>query len=847
MTTKKKKSAREKRVLIASIITAAMIVTSSTFAWFTSTDDVTNRLTADADYGVSIVESFAPPANWIPGQVVEKDVYAVNTGNIDAYVNEDVQGFITVTYEVALDQFDPTTAVKLNDTEVAETMKDAVTAREGGSFLAWTNAEDATLKPGYIVSSRDEDDYEGAFEPTKPGVYVFRRYIDVSESATEEKYTYDGYYFDGTDYYKIALSEFAVVPETEGVLSSAKVKYIAERTDNRAAVGLQYDELNNRLVATYELQDVNAGNHPTYDAEAVAARNEIDRLEAENAHNKALEKAEDAQEELDELNAVIDARNKVRAEAIALDKLIDDDAEAAEELADATEARDDAKEDAVDALPEFPNSVEASGINTDNTIIMASINRYNDLYAAATGADSKREALVTALNNVQTTTAEAEAALVEYKKEISELYDALAEIKKKAETADIDLEYGTYEEQKQALDEYKAEVNAITLADVKLTVKDYNDAVAKKAATAKALFEDGGNAYNEAVNDYNTLVGEVTSDHVTIPSDYDLAYSDNYFGPTEEGQPVTGEAANGVAANAGMEKVSRLDGSYKPTANSNDGNSVKSVDDLKYEEKLRQADLTAVENRSNDAITADDTITIFVNLDADAADNWTLDPSVPIVGSPNTTDRASFFLNRILKGSETSEKLIDSLELSGETENIFKSFNFDLNIHLDSAQVTYAADQKTITSDAVQGEAWEMTVKEIFQDVDPVAVTWENGYGSTEGDPEQPIDDDESITGNWFIPVTTVPTAIEDPADYYSDEFVPYELIDNIGADLRAGKTIYKKSTSTAKFKPVENPVEGEFETYYLPKGQEDGVNRFVLAKDAGEEFVDGAEYYTKG
>ena len=58
---------------------AAMIIAGSTFAWFTSKDEVTNRLTANSDYGVSIVESFAPPANWLPGQTVNKDVYAVNT------------------------------------------------------------------------------------------------------------------------------------------------------------------------------------------------------------------------------------------------------------------------------------------------------------------------------------------------------------------------------------------------------------------------------------------------------------------------------------------------------------------------------------------------------------------------------------------------------------------------------------------------------------------------------------------------------------------------------------------------------------------------------------------------
>ncbi len=83
---KKKKSARERRVLVASIICAGLIVAGSTFAWFTSTDEVTNRLSASAEYGVAIAESFQPPENWVPGQEINKDASAVNTGNVDAFV-----------------------------------------------------------------------------------------------------------------------------------------------------------------------------------------------------------------------------------------------------------------------------------------------------------------------------------------------------------------------------------------------------------------------------------------------------------------------------------------------------------------------------------------------------------------------------------------------------------------------------------------------------------------------------------------------------------------------------------------------------------------------------------------
>lgn len=83
---KKKQSRKEKRVLAAALLVAGVITAGSTFAWFTSKDEVTNRLSASAKYDVSIAEDFQPPEDWIPGQTINKDVSAVNTGNVDAFV-----------------------------------------------------------------------------------------------------------------------------------------------------------------------------------------------------------------------------------------------------------------------------------------------------------------------------------------------------------------------------------------------------------------------------------------------------------------------------------------------------------------------------------------------------------------------------------------------------------------------------------------------------------------------------------------------------------------------------------------------------------------------------------------
>ena len=82
----KKKAARDRRILVAALLVGAIIMAGSTFAWFTSKDEVTNRLSASAEYGVAIAENFQSPEEWLPGQEINKDASAVNTGNVDAFV-----------------------------------------------------------------------------------------------------------------------------------------------------------------------------------------------------------------------------------------------------------------------------------------------------------------------------------------------------------------------------------------------------------------------------------------------------------------------------------------------------------------------------------------------------------------------------------------------------------------------------------------------------------------------------------------------------------------------------------------------------------------------------------------
>jgi alternate signal-mediated exported protein len=92
----KPKTARQKKVLVASILLAGLITVGGTFAWFGASDEVSNRLTATANYGVVLSEDFTSTDNWTPGQTINKDVYSVNTGNVPAFLKVSLQNVFSV-------------------------------------------------------------------------------------------------------------------------------------------------------------------------------------------------------------------------------------------------------------------------------------------------------------------------------------------------------------------------------------------------------------------------------------------------------------------------------------------------------------------------------------------------------------------------------------------------------------------------------------------------------------------------------------------------------------------------------------------------------------------------------
>ncbi len=296
--TKKKQSSKDKRILIASVIVAAAIVAGSTFAWFTSQDEVTNRLTASADYGVSIVEDFTPPENMTPGQTVNKDVSVVNTGNIDAFVRVGVENMLQITkYDgtavtlgtatVTNYYADGTTDTSANPDAtktLSYTLKDFVTSytvdtnavelsdheytdangnkvanevsliQAGGELVV--AAGKAVAVTDQVIKSGDDtnNDYSGAdqYKPTATGLYIFRRtYYERDNNSTVK---YSGYWYDNGKYY-------ALVTDVDGTNATV---YLPEGAVTEAATG------DGKVVTALDASKIQVKKTVTTDAKGTA-------------------------------------------------------------------------------------------------------------------------------------------------------------------------------------------------------------------------------------------------------------------------------------------------------------------------------------------------------------------------------------------------------------------------------------------------------------------------------------------------------------------------------------------------------------------------------------------------
>lgn len=288
-----KKSKKENKVLIAALGVAAVTVAGSTFAWFTSKDEVTNRLSASASYGVSIAEDFTPPEDWTPGQEINKDVSAVNTGNVDAFVRVGLLHDATLTVkgdgvtvpadDAALAAADKSTWVELK-TSASSTAGSAaggnatnnaneVTLLQAGGTLVVAGGQAVSPSDAWNVRSGDSsnDDYSGdkQFDPAVTTVYgsTTATYADTYGSGlyifkrnTSDGVKYSGYYYD------VANDKFYQLEQEPGTVYIANLAADAITEGEDGVVTLAAGALDNvKLAATKKVEIKNGGATPAFD------------------------------------------------------------------------------------------------------------------------------------------------------------------------------------------------------------------------------------------------------------------------------------------------------------------------------------------------------------------------------------------------------------------------------------------------------------------------------------------------------------------------------------------------------------------------------------------------------
>jgi len=88
---------RKPIILVGAIVLALVMGLASSFAWFSASDSVKNKLaTKDALANVSIQETFVEPDDWKPGQTITKEVAVVDTGSAPALARVTFEEFLKV-------------------------------------------------------------------------------------------------------------------------------------------------------------------------------------------------------------------------------------------------------------------------------------------------------------------------------------------------------------------------------------------------------------------------------------------------------------------------------------------------------------------------------------------------------------------------------------------------------------------------------------------------------------------------------------------------------------------------------------------------------------------------------
>ena len=784
----------------------------------------------------------------LPGQTVNKDVYAVNTGNIEAFVKEDLTGVLDLTFETKKESWDAD-CVKLTLTQVAaiegNTTHDGETTYEAGGFLAWT---DTSAKTGAFISARGNEDpaVEGRWMPSETGTYIFRRSIKQNDTdPAHDTFEYSGYYYNANsttpgdgDYYKIIIGsddyrvntgtkyEFdvsapqaklsdvnggAVTVDKDGVITAdeLKVYYVKDTEVKNEKATFKFEpasttvgsEHNPRLVVSYKLADgVGTG---IYDAGAAASRAEVEYYNALGDSNNATVKYNQAKADYEyakalaeATNALIEAaqtRNSESTANVQKHQAVDDKYGDVKTKASGLVSTfgtllglKDVADDAGIASTNLVNGSVRTQINDDTLVVLAEskvqLDKFDKIWSNANPAAGEEygikelakklndelidattlaktlatshghsdhvtpAALKTALENIEDYISRLDTQLKNYSQAYADLKAASPDtvtslmtdtttVKSTIDEYRTNTTYGTEKMAKAVNDSTATDDLADLIALYKVAYEAYAPyAEATGEAASATAWADAITAYNNAVDNaahasdpdgatktYNAAVGETEPDPRTPTAvnyvDNGGTIRTNYAAPTSDTDVAT-IATNTDAATAATwtTKTVPTESNY-PTGTGN------SVADLKSAMDTALSTMNQKKNAYEDAkklANNSDTIKIYVNLDEDFANSWYMDPNT------DGTEQVDFYLRKILGAGETSKRLVDSIEFDKDVNaNMYKNLVFDLNVGLDSVQVTYENDQNTLSTEAVKSDD-SFTLKPTLADPTDIntAITW---------------------------------------------------------------------------------------------------------------------------
>ncbi len=228
-----------RKVLITSCVLAALIVGGTTFAWFTSRDEVVNKISASNEYNVVAKENFTPPDNWIPGQTVKKEAGAVNTGNVPAFVKATVTGNIVLTQKA---EGTALSAGEFKD-KAEELSSDEVISKQAGGLLVYSGTEAESGTEVSTVEAATKID-SGTVYAQDAGYYIFARSTTQDTNGKTVSVVYTGYYFDGEKFYDIDITTDDEGKVKAGILQAESLTVSADKLtysfNDDGTVGVTY-------------------------------------------------------------------------------------------------------------------------------------------------------------------------------------------------------------------------------------------------------------------------------------------------------------------------------------------------------------------------------------------------------------------------------------------------------------------------------------------------------------------------------------------------------------------------------------------------------------------------------